>query len=174
MKFNSDRDCPHTLSRFWSTPARIEAEQCRESPPAPDQRGWGVPSWQDVDAYPTAAELDNSEWRWEYLRRRHGFRQDWLRAAAEFAPASRELYFVEVYDVDRPFDPRVAIRDLARGMSTSARRGTATVRYPSSGLAPFRGTLLSQTISDYRYLDRIVPQSRGQTIFSPGSISAGR
>src|SRR5215212_9249443 len=67
-----------------------QARACTKSPEAPDGRGWGAPDWRDSDAYPTANELDDMEWRWEYLRRRHGFRADWLRLPDEFAPATRE------------------------------------------------------------------------------------
>ena len=117
-----------------------------------------MPSWTDAEAYPTADELDDLEWRWEFLRRRHGFRRDWLSFPLEFTPVSRELYFAEVYDIDRPFDPRVSIRDVAQSISVSTRRGTeGTILYPYSGLAPFHGGLLSQTIVDHRFLDRIIP-----------------
>jgi hypothetical protein len=138
-----------------------QARTCTKSPTAPDERGWSVPDWRDASAYPTADEFDDSEWRWEFLRRRHGFRADWLRPAAEFLPATRERYFLEVYDVDRPCDPRVSIRDVATGITANARRGNASIRFPTSGLAPFRGTLLSQTIGDLRFLARIIPEHPG-------------
>jgi hypothetical protein len=154
-----------TSSEFFRNWIRFLSERsrgCATSPPAPDDRGWGVPSWSDAEAYPVADELDDLEWRWEFLRRRHGFRLDWLRSPLEFGPVPREFYFAEVYDVDRPVDPRVSIRDLARDIPLSMRRGTeATVLYPSSGLAPFRGSLLSRTIVDHRSLDRIVPERPG-------------
>jgi hypothetical protein len=150
---------------FFLNRALLLAERsrdCATSPPAPDERGWGVPDWRDVEACPTADELDDLEWRWEFLRRRHGFRLDWLRPPTEFDPVPKEFYFAEVYDIDRPVDPRVSIRDLAQDMSMSMRRGTeAAIRYPFSGLAPFRGSLLSQTIVDYRFLDRIIPENPG-------------
>ena len=60
-----------------------------------------------------------------------------------------------------PFDPRLSVRALAEGLSTSARRGAETIRYPYSGLAPFRGALLSQTIGDSRFWHRIIPEEPG-------------
>ena len=69
---------------------RAQAAACEQSPPAPDGAGWGVPDWRDPAAYPTADELDDLEWRWEFLRRRHGYRQDWLRAPEEFSPCPKE------------------------------------------------------------------------------------
>ena len=137
--------------RNWIRFLSERSRDCATSPPAPDERGWGVPDWRNAEAYPTADELDDLEWRWEFLRRRHGFRLDWLRPSKDFDPVPQEFYFAEVYDVDRPVDPRISIRDLARSIPMSTRRGTeATIRYPFSGLAPFRGSLLSQTIVDYR------------------------
>ena len=56
-----------------------EARACGESPAAPDERGWGVPSWEDAAAYPGEEELEDLEWRWEFLRRRHGYRLDFQR-----------------------------------------------------------------------------------------------
>jgi hypothetical protein len=37
---------------------------------------WGIPDWTDATAYP--AKLSNNAWRWEFLRRRDDYRQDWL------------------------------------------------------------------------------------------------
>src|SRR3954447_5103565 len=66
-----------------------EAAACTESPPAPDGAGWGVPDWRDGRDYPAPDEFDDLEWRWEFLRRNHGYRRDWLRAADEFLPCPR-------------------------------------------------------------------------------------
>jgi hypothetical protein len=140
----------------------MQAQECNKSPPAPDERGWGVPSWKDPAAYPEADELDDLEWRWEFLRRRHGFRLDWMRLQSEFVPATREQYFAVMYDLESPADPRIGIRELVRAVSTTARRGSdEVIRYPYSGLIPFRGALLSQTIGDSRFLDRIIPATPG-------------
>jgi hypothetical protein len=39
---------------------------------------WVVPDWRDAMAYP--ADLKPHEWRWQFLRRRPGYRADWLLA----------------------------------------------------------------------------------------------
>lgn len=36
---------------------------------------WGIPNWLDANAYPE--DLTYNEWRWEFLRRREEYRQDW-------------------------------------------------------------------------------------------------
>jgi hypothetical protein len=42
------------------------------------RKKWGVPDWRDKQAYPT--RLTDTLWRWEFLRRRPGYRRDWERA----------------------------------------------------------------------------------------------
>lgn len=37
---------------------------------------WGVPDWRDGAAYKT--NLSKTQWRWEFLRRRNDYREDWL------------------------------------------------------------------------------------------------
>ena len=46
---------------------------------------WGVPDWRDASAY----EIDRSprQWRWEFLRRRQDYREDWLM---HYEPGVRE------------------------------------------------------------------------------------
>ncbi len=36
---------------------------------------WGVPDWQDANAYPS--DLPMAEWRWEFLRRSSQYRHAW-------------------------------------------------------------------------------------------------
>lgn len=135
-----------------------ESKACERSPKAPDERGWGVPDWRDARAYPTADELDDLEWRWEFLRRRHGYRLDWLRPDTDFQPATRARYFLDVYDLELPFDPRLSIRALAEGLSASARRGNPDVfAFPVSGLVPFRRALLSRQFATLDEIERIIP-----------------
>jgi hypothetical protein len=137
-----------------------EARVCAQSPRAPDESGWGVPNWRDAGAYPIPDELDELEWRWEFLRRRHGYRLDWLRPGTDFHPATRERYFLDVYDLEMPFDPRLSVRDLAAGVSRRARRGTPDVfLFPVSGLVPFRRALLSRLFATLDEIERIVPVS---------------
>lgn len=135
-----------------------ESSTCERSPPLPDERGWGVPDWRTPSAYPAPDELDDLEWRWEYLRRRHGYRLDWLRPELDFHPASRQRYFLDVYELDFPCDPRQSVRDLAVYVSSTARRGTEDVfLFPASGLIPFRRALLSDLFATLDDLDRIIP-----------------
>jgi hypothetical protein len=137
-----------------------EAGACERSPSAPDERGWGVPDWRDADAYPAPEELDDLEWRWEFLRRRHGYRLDWLRSDTDFHPATRQRYFQEVYDLELPFDPRLSIRALAEGVSASARRGNPDVfSFAVSGLVPFRRARLSQLFATLDEIERIIPEA---------------
>jgi hypothetical protein len=46
---------------------------------------WGVPDWRDAAAY----EVNRSprQWRWEFLRRRQDYREDWLK---HYEPGRRE------------------------------------------------------------------------------------
>ncbi|MBX3350116.1 MAG: hypothetical protein KF747_15430 [Nitrospira sp.] len=37
---------------------------------------WNVPDWKDTAAYPKPDDLDLTYWRWEFLRRRHDYRED--------------------------------------------------------------------------------------------------
>lgn len=46
---------------------------------------WGVPDWQDVAAYEVARSP--RQWRWEFLRRRQDYREDWLK---HYEPGVRE------------------------------------------------------------------------------------
>jgi hypothetical protein len=40
---------------------------------------WGVPDWQDPEAYPKPNERTRNEWRWEFLRREPEYRRDWAK-----------------------------------------------------------------------------------------------
>jgi hypothetical protein len=46
---------------------------------------WGVPDWRDPAAYDIPRSL--RQWRWEFLRRRPDYREDWLRY---YEPGRRE------------------------------------------------------------------------------------
>ena len=132
------------------------AALCTQSPPAPDGAGWGVPDWHDEKAYPTAHELDDLEWRWEFLRRNHGYRQDWLRAAWEFSPCPRERYFQGAYGVCGPFDPRHSIRAMPGYPSSIESKKKPAVSYRSSGRAPFLEVLLSNRFANIKDIERII------------------
>lgn len=137
-----------------------KARVCEHSPQPPDNRGWGTPDWREGSAYPAPDEFDDLEYRWEFLRRRHAYRLDWLRPETDFHPATRQQYFLDVYELELPCDPRLSVRDLATWMSPTARRGTdAVFRFPVSGLVPFRRALLSNLVTTIDRLDRIIPDS---------------
>ena len=51
---------------------------------------WGVPDWRDSETYPKGDELSANEWRWEFLRRREDYREDWL-LHAESSYRNREI-----------------------------------------------------------------------------------
>ena len=132
----------------------------RRKPASSGWAGLGRPRLAGRGGVSSVQELDDLEWRWEFLRRRHGYRLDWLRPDADFHPASREQYFLELFDLQLPFDPRLSIRKLAEGLSTRARRGSKEVlEYPVSGLVPFRRGLLSSLFATYPELGRIVPEA---------------
>ena len=46
---------------------------------------WGVPDWRDASAYEIARSP--RQWRWEFLRRRPDYREDWLK---HYEPGYRE------------------------------------------------------------------------------------
>lgn len=64
-----------------------------------EQIDWGVPDWRDESAYPKPDQLTNTLWKWEFLRRDEGYRNDWLRWEKE----TREFY--KVKDIPPPHDP---------------------------------------------------------------------
>ena len=40
---------------------------------------WGVPDWRDERPYFATHKLTASQWRWEFIRRRPSYREDWVR-----------------------------------------------------------------------------------------------
>lgn len=42
--------------------------------------GWGLPDWRDAEAYEPFGGWDESRWRWEFLRRRGDYREDFEAA----------------------------------------------------------------------------------------------
>lgn len=39
---------------------------------------WGVPDWRDANAYPAVESKTLRQWYWEFVRRRHDYREEWL------------------------------------------------------------------------------------------------
>ncbi len=40
---------------------------------------WGVPDWRDESTYLATHKLTDRQWRWEFMRRRPLYREDWVR-----------------------------------------------------------------------------------------------
>lgn len=83
--------------------------ELNDSPAPPDpNRGWGVPHWHDKAAYPQADDIPVTEWRWEFLRRNHGYRYGFLLPEDKFRFCSKGLYFESVYALQEIGDPRAS------------------------------------------------------------------
>ena len=50
-----------------------------EKTSASDQ--WGIPDWMDPSAYPHPEKANEELWKWEFLRRREDYREDWMTFA---------------------------------------------------------------------------------------------
>ena len=42
---------------------------------------WGIPDWKDPSTYPDIEKTPKTVWKWEFLRRREDYRDDWLTYA---------------------------------------------------------------------------------------------
>jgi hypothetical protein len=84
---------------------------------------WGVPDWRDAAAYQVARSP--RQWRWEFLRRRQDYREDWLK---HYEPGVREA--LAIYG-DRP---------LPEGVTSWEDHFSGFARFPDSawkyGIAP--------------------------------------
>ncbi|MEO7862437.1 MAG: hypothetical protein ABIU05_18795 [Nitrospirales bacterium] len=49
--------------------------------PLPSRSIWNVPDWQDAAAYPNPQDLTLTGWRWQFLRRRKDYREDFATHA---------------------------------------------------------------------------------------------
>ena len=75
-----------------------------------DDTDWGVPDWSDEGAYEALQDLDNSHWRWEFLRRRQDVREDWLENAETTYEVNLKrtcdpedpIYQATVFELDSP------------------------------------------------------------------------
>ncbi len=72
----------------------------------------GVPDWRDENAYPGEDELTNDEWRWEFLRRRNDYREDFARPDESYIEESKGRYFERVYFVGHPADPTRSVKAM--------------------------------------------------------------
>ncbi len=58
----------------------------------------GVPSWRNAHEYPDSDALTDSEWRWQFLRRRPDYRQAWLDYYDECQRKFDTLYKAGILD----------------------------------------------------------------------------
>ena len=138
-----------------------ESVACKASPPPPDETGWGVPDWRDPSAYPDHREIDLSAWRWEFLRRNHGYRLDWCRDDDDFG-VSRERYLEDVYDLRWPVDPRSSARSIVEDLERGDEDGLWAMepqKPPKSldGAVMFNAEDLRQRYAEFREIKRIIP-----------------
>ena len=72
----------------------------------------GVPDWRDENAYPGEDELTNDEWRWEFLRRRNDYREDFARPDESYIGESKGRYFERVYFMGNLADPTRSVKAM--------------------------------------------------------------
>lgn len=91
--------------------------------------GGTVPHWKDESTYPRPDGLNDTFWRWEFLRRRSDYRQDW------------EKYYPQLYafDVACANDPQYPTRYRKKTFSPDhpafkARMPNSLEKYHLSGL----------------------------------------
>lgn len=79
---------------------------------------WGIPGWGDASSYADCESWDLDRWRWEFLRRRQDYRDDYLAAYRDeieigsLNPLEYGGYFFHegaiIYDLVEFFDPAVS------------------------------------------------------------------
>ena len=80
---------------------------------------WELPDWRDVTAYPRTQDLSVNEWRWEFLRRRQDYRDDFFRPSDKpyIAPdfpgelESPDRCFERQYHLTNAMDPRISVAE---------------------------------------------------------------
>jgi len=79
----------------------------------------GVPDWRDENAYPSVIELTNGEneltndeWRWEFLRRRNDYREDFARPDESYIGESKGRYFERIYFMGNLADPTRSVKAM--------------------------------------------------------------
>ena len=61
--------------------------------------------WRDKEEYPYGMELSLNKWRWEFLRRRPSYGDDYSRYENEFPQISRDKYFEDQYNLAEVIHP---------------------------------------------------------------------
>ena len=84
----------------------------------PTLQQWNVPDWVDGSAYPDPNTTNLAQWKWEFLRRRKDYRDDWLAYAPHTYEQQKKEYrsapFIEFRigkrtirrKKDKPFPPQ--------------------------------------------------------------------
>jgi hypothetical protein len=108
---------------------------------------WGVPVWRDGGAYPECDTTPLSGWRWQFLRRRQDYREDWLLhfdrayrhliAAFAGSPLSEGMLSWEDH-----FSRAVSVPEIADKYGTRSILLDPAIEYLSPGLFRPRGGIL--------------------------------
>jgi hypothetical protein len=80
--------------------------------------GLGIPDWRQPSGYPNPGNLWISDWRWEFLRRKPRYRQDYDRPELSYVDESKARYFERVYFLASPIDPQLSAADYVRSCET--------------------------------------------------------
>lgn len=153
--------CHFYYSLVRAAKAGREADR---SPAPPDETGWGVPDWRDPTCYPEPDELSLTEWRWEFLRRNHGYRLDFLRPQRAFSRfgLSKGRFFEEIYGLASAADPRLSTRRIIGGAAQGEKSRLPAKRSRPDGIVGDRvifieGLLIKQYAA-MSELSRIIPR----------------
>ena len=52
---------------------------------------WGIPDWRDPNAYGDTTQWNKLNWRWEFIRRRDDYREDFLKSCRRFNEEMRGM-----------------------------------------------------------------------------------
>ena len=112
---------------------------------------WGVPDWREADQYPATDSLTHRQWRWQFLRRRPEFREEWQAGVRDGKlwfdtvmtgdpeRCKREYGTVTVFDPRRDYNDGALYQRFTR--VNTAVEGVSyelSERWTESGLALFR------------------------------------
>ena len=76
------RGCPCPFSRTDQGRDVAEKKAPKPKPSISSNIHWNIPNWKDAAAYPKPNDLSLTYWRWEFLRRRLDYREDFDAHAA--------------------------------------------------------------------------------------------
>jgi hypothetical protein len=121
---------------------------------------WGVPDWRDAAAY--EVQRSPRQWRWEFLRRRQDYREDWLM---HYEPGRREALAIfgnmplpeGVTTWEEHFSGYAYRRDA---IETIEKYGISLLLDPSRACSEFE--LLQASYRNYPYLLHFASRRRFQ------------